>query len=131
MQKQKFCVRVVFLLVLTFLFVTHLWANEPVVMINAKPIENQSTNYEIIITVYHDSKGRSHYIDRVVLLLNEEPVKVWQFSQKDSPKDFPFTLKESIKISAHGPSIVAVKANCRSHGESARVSLQIIPGKSY
>ena len=114
-----------------FLFATTLNANEPVVMLNAQPVGDQLTDYEITITVSHEGKGRSHYLENVILLLNEVPFKVWQYSQKDSPKDFPLILKEKIKISPSGPSMVVAKATCTSHGESDRASLQIIPGKSY
>ena len=131
MKTKKNFQRVFFFFMAVFLFAATLSANEPVVMLNAEPIGDQLTDYEVTITVYHEGKGRSHYLDSVVLLLNEVPFKVWQYSQKDSPKDFPLILKETIKISPSGPSMIAAKAICTSDGESDRVSLQIIPGKSY
>ena len=100
-------------------------------MVNAQPIGDQLTDYEVTITVYHEGKSHSHYLASVVLLLNEVPIKVWEYSQKESPKDFPLILKEKIKISPSGPSMIVAKATCTSGGESDRASLQIIPGKSY
>jgi len=131
MKIEKNFSKVVFFFMAVFLFATTLSANEPVVMLNAQPVGGQLTDYEVTITVYHEGKSRSHYLENVILLLNEVPFKVWQYSQKDSPKDFPLILKERIKISLSGPSMVAAIATCTSDGESDRVSLQIIPGKSY
>lgn len=131
MKTKIFFPRVIFFFMAVFLFAINLSANEPVVMLKAQPIGDQLTDYEVTITVYHEGKGRSHYLEKVVLLLNEVPFKVWQYSQKDSPKDFPLILKEKIKISPSGPSMVAAKATCTSDGESERTALQIIPGKSY
>ena len=131
MKTEKIFSRVVFFVIAVFLFADPLNANEPVVMLNAQPIGDQLTDYEVTITVYHEGKGRSHYLENVILLLNEVPIKVWQYSQKERPKDFPLILKEKIKISPSGPSMVVAKATCTSHGESDRASLQIIPGKSY
>ena len=132
METKIFFPRVFFFFMAVFLFVATLSANEPVVTLNAEPIGDQLTDYEVTITIYHEGKkSRSHYLDSVVLLLNEVPFKVWQYSQKESPKDFPLILKEKIKISPSGPSMIAAKAICTSDGESDRVSLKIIPGKSY
>jgi hypothetical protein len=131
MKTKKFFPSVVFFFMAVFLFAAPLSANQPVVMLNAQPIGDQLTDYEVTITVYHEGKSRSHYLESVVLLFNEVPFKVWQYSQKESPKDFPLILKEKIKISPSGPSMVAAKATCTSDGESDRTSLQIIPGKSY
>jgi hypothetical protein len=131
MKTKKNFPRVIFFFMAVFLFAATLSANEPVVMLKAQPIGDQLTDYEVIITVSHESKGRSDYLEGVILLLNEVPIKVWQYSQKENPKDFPLILKERIKISPSGPSIIAAKATCTSHGESERVSLQIIPGKGY
>jgi hypothetical protein len=131
MKTKKFFPRVVIFLTAAFLFAAPLKANEPVVALKAQPIGDQLTDYEVTVTVYHEGKGRSHYVESVTLSLNEVPVKVWQYSQKDHPKDFPLILKEKIKISPSGPSMVSAKAVCTSDGENDRTSLQIIPGKSY
>jgi hypothetical protein len=131
MKTKKIFPKVIFFFMAVFLFAATLSANEPEVMLNAEPIGDQLTDYEVTITVYHEGKSRSHYLENVILLLNEVPFKVWQYSQKDSPKDFPLILKEKIKISPSGPSMVVAKATCTSDGESDRASLQIIPGKSY
>jgi len=131
MKTEKLFSKVVFFFMAVFLFAINLSANAPVVMLNAQPIGDQLTDYEVTITVYHEGKGRSHYLEGVILLLNEVPIKVWQYSQKESPKDFPLILKERIKISPSGPSMIAAKATCTSDGENDRTSLQIIPGKSY
>ena len=131
MKTKKNFSRVIVFFMAVFLFAAPLSANEPVVTLNAEPIGDQLTDYEITITVHHEGKGRSHYLESVVLLLNEVPIKVWKYSQKENPKDFPLILKEKIKISPSGPSMVAAKAICTSDGESDRGSLQIIPGKSY
>jgi len=128
-MKAKKKSKTIFFFMVVFLFAATLSANEPVVKLNARPIGDQLTDYEVIVTVYHEVKGRSDYLEEVILLLNEVPIKVWQYSQKENPKDFPLILKERIKISPSGPSIIAAKATCTSHGESDRVSLQIIPGK--
>ena len=106
MKKEKFLAGFIFLVIAIFILSTNLRANEPVVMLNAQLIGDQLTD-------------------------NEVPVNVWQCAQKESPEDFPLILKETIKISPSGPSMVVAKANCTSHGESGRTSLQIIPGKSY
>ncbi|HJX30579.1 MAG TPA: hypothetical protein VJ624_01875 [Thermodesulfobacteriota bacterium] len=131
MKTEKLFSKVVFFFMAVFLFAATLSANEPVVMLNAQPVGDQLTDYEITLTVNHEGKGRSHYLESVVLLLNEVPIKVWQYSKKESPKDFPLIFKEKIKISPSGPSMVVAKATCTSDGESDRASLQIIPGKSY
>jgi hypothetical protein len=131
MKTEKLFSKVVFFFMAVFLFAINLSANEPVVMLNAQPVGDQLTDYEITITVSHEGKGRSHYLESVILLLNEVPIKVWQYSKKESPKDFPLIFKEKIKISPSGPSMIAAKATCTSDGESDRASLQIIPGKSY
>ena len=131
MKTNFFFPRVIFFFIAVFLFAATLSANEPVVMLNAQPVGDQLTDYEITLTVNHEGKGRSHYLESVVLLLNEVPIKVWQYSKKESPKDFPLIFKEKIKISPSGPSMVVAKATCTSDGESDRASLQIIPGKSY
>jgi len=131
MKTEKLFQRVFFFFMAVFLFAATLSANEPVVMLNAEPIGDQLTDYEVTITVYHEGKGRSHYLESVTLLVNEVPFKVWRYSKKESPKDFPLIFKEKIKISPSGPSMVAAKATCTSDGESDRASLQIIPGKSY
>jgi hypothetical protein len=131
MKTEKLFSKVFFFFMAVFLFAAPLSANEPVVMLNAQPVGDQLTDYEITITVNHEGKGRSHYLESVVLLLNEVPIKVWQYSKQESPKDFPLIFKETIKISPSGPSMVVAKATCTSDGESDRASLQIIPGKSY
>jgi len=131
MKTENFFPKLIVFFMAVLLFAITLSANEPVVMLNAQPVGDLSTDYEVTITVYHEGKGRSHYLEGVILLLNEVPIKVWQYSQKDSPKDFPLILKERIKISPSGPSMIAAKATCTSHGENDRTSLQIIPGKSY
>jgi hypothetical protein len=131
MKTKIFFPKLIFFLIAVFLFAATLSANEPVVVLHAQPIGDQLTDYEVTITVYHEGESHSHYLESVILLLNEEPFKVWQYSQKESPKDFPLILKEKIKISSSGPSIVAAKATCTSDGESVRSSLLIIPGKSY
>ena len=131
MKTEKLFLKVAFFFMAVFLFAINLSANEPVVMLNAQPVGDQLTDYEITITVSHEGKGRSHYLESVILLLNEVPIKVWQYSKKESPKDFPLIFKEKIKISPSGPSMIAAKATCTSDGENDRTSLQIIPGKSY
>jgi hypothetical protein len=131
MKTNKFFLQIFFFFMPVFLFTAALSANEPVVMLNAQTIGDQLTEYEVTITVNHEGKGRSHYLENVTLLLNEVPIKVWNYSQKENPKDFPLILKEKIKISPSGPSMVTAKATCTSDGESDRASLQIIPGKSY
>ena len=131
MKTKIFSPQVIFFFVTVFLFAAALGANEPKVVLHAQPIGDQLTDYEVTITVYHEGRSHSHYLESVVLLLNEEQFKVWQYSQKESPKDFPLILKEKIKISASGPSVVAATATCTSDGESDRASLLIIPGKSY
>ena len=131
MRTKKNFPRIFFFFMAVFSFAAILSANEPMVMLNAQPIGDQLTDYEITITVSHEGKGRSHYLESVILLLNEVPFKVWQYSEKENPKDFPLILKEKIKISPSGPSMVVAKAICTTDGESDRASLQIIPGKSY
>lgn len=130
-MKKKILATFVLGVIVAFLFSIQVRAEEPIVTLNAKPMGDTLTDYEITITVYHKGKGYFHYLEGVILLLNEEVVNVWQYSRKDSPKDFPLTLKAKIKISPSGPSMVSAKAICSSEGESDRTSLQIIPGKSY
>jgi hypothetical protein len=131
MKTKKNFHRVFFVFIAVFFFVASLHANEPVVMLNAQPVGGQPTEYEVTITVFHEGNSRSHYLENVTLLLNEVPSKVWRYSQKESPKDFPLILKEKIKISPSGPSIISARAVCTSDGECDRTSLQVIPGKSY
>jgi hypothetical protein len=131
MKTNYFFPRVFFFFITVFLCAAPLRANEPMVMLEAQLIGDQLTDYEITITVNHEGKSRSHYLENVTLFVNEVPFKVWQYSQKENPKDFPLILKEKIKISPSGPSMVSARATCTSDGESDRTSLQIIPGKSY
>ena len=131
MKNKKLFLIVGLTLTAVFLFSSLSWADKPEAMFTAKPVGDSRTEYEIVITILHDGKGRKHYLESVDLLLNEKIYKTWVYTKEDSPEEFPFILKTNITISDYGPSIVSVKATCSSHGESARSAIQIIPGESY
>ena len=62
-MKAKKKSKSIFFFMAVFLFAVTLSANEPVVKLNARPIGDQLTDYEVIVTVYHEGKGRSDYLE--------------------------------------------------------------------
>ncbi len=115
--------------ILTLFFIiftsTVSFANKTSVKIVAPEKAEAGTEVIIKIEVTHIGNSKAHYSDWVVVKVNGEEFKKWEYTKNNLPKSQNFTLKFKIKVETD-LEIIA-EGNCNKHGskEEDKVSIKV------
>ena len=97
-----------------FIFSLSAFANKTSVEIIAPEKAEKGSEITIKIDVKHVGNTKAHYTDWVVVKINGEEYKKWEYSPKELPEGQNFTLEFTIKAEANMEIIV--EGNCNKHG---------------
>lgn len=119
------------LLVLAFL--SMVLASTPQVILTLPSDAVAGNVTRVFITVMHDEANANamHYINRVVLYVDDNLVKEWNYTQAESPEQsgrFP-SLSHDMVLS-EGVHKIKATAECSSHGEAETKAKEITIVKS-
>ncbi|MFP4040804.1 MAG: desulfoferrodoxin family protein [Desulfosudaceae bacterium] len=103
------------------------FANESSVKIEAVDKVEKGREVKIMIHVSHDGNNFIHHSDLVLVRINGEEVKRWEFGYFSNPPAEEFS--KEITYSADQKLEIEAKAYCNIHGSdnTARKTIDIIP----
>ncbi|MFO7828970.1 MAG: desulfoferrodoxin family protein [Bacteroidales bacterium] len=123
-MKQKFSI----ISLLTLIFVVALsfnsLANKTSVEITAPEKAAKGSEITIKIDVSHFGNSRGHHTDWVVVKINGEEYKKWEYNKDKLPEDSNFTLEFTV-IAEEDMEIVA-EGNCNKHGSKGKAKAKIV-----
>jgi desulfoferrodoxin (superoxide reductase-like protein) len=103
--------------ILTFVFLLFsfaTFANKTSVTINAPEKAKIGTEVTVKIEVKHVGNTSRHYSDWIIVKINGEEYKKWEYSSDNLPPDQSFVLKFKIKVE-RDMEIIA-EGHCNKHG---------------
>lgn len=114
--------------VLTLFFVLALsfngWANKTSVEITAPEKAVKGSEITIKIEVSHFGNSGGHHTDWVVVKINGEEYKKWEYNKDNLPEGSNFTLE--FKITAEENMEILAEGNCNKHGSKGKDKVKII-----
>ena len=123
-MKRKFSM----ISILTLFFVLALsfngWANKTSVEITAPEKATKGSEITIKIEVSHFGNSRGHHTDWVVVKINGEEYKKWEYNKEDLPEDSNFNLE--FTITAEEDMEIIAKGNCNKHGSKGKDKVKIV-----
>lgn len=115
---KKFTLLAAFVLMVAFAF-----ANKTSVQINAPEKATNGKMVKISIQVFHNGNSKMHHTDWVVLSLNGQPVKRWEYSKSSLPENENFTLEYSFILD--GNTSITAQGDCNIHGSKGPVTVVV------
>ncbi len=112
MMKKSVLLSVMFVL----LTQASLLANKTRVEVKAPAEIKKGTEVTIVINVFHQGNSKMHYTNWVVLKINDQEVKRWQFDKNNLPPGENFTLE--FKYVADETLTIEAQGNCNLHGNT-------------
>lgn len=114
--------------ILTLFFVLALsfngWANKTSVEITAPEKATKGSEITIKIEVSHFGNSRGHHTDWVVVKINGEEYKKWEYNKDALPEDSNFNLE--FTITAEEDMEIIAKGNCNKHGSKGKDKVKIV-----
>jgi desulfoferrodoxin (superoxide reductase-like protein) len=123
-MKRKFSI----ISVLTLFFVLALsfngWANKTSVEIIAPEKATKGSEITIKIEVSHFGNSKGHFTDWVVVKINGEEYKTWEYDKNNLPESSNFTLE--FTITAEEDMEIVAEGNCNKHGSKGKDKVKIV-----
>jgi desulfoferrodoxin (superoxide reductase-like protein) len=114
--------------ILTLLFVLALsfngWANKTSVEITAPEKATKGSEITIKIEVSHFGNSRGHHTNWVVVNINGEEYKKWEYNKEYLPEDSNFNLE--FTITAEEDMEIIAEGNCNKHGSKGKDKVKIV-----
>ncbi|MBN2275266.1 MAG: hypothetical protein JXK95_13100 [Bacteroidales bacterium] len=104
------------LTVFLFLAPAGLMANKTGVEIKAPSEVKKGSEVTIKISVTHKGNSKFHFTDWVVLKINGEEVKKWQYDKANLPPDDDFVVEYKVVVTAD--LTIEAQGNCNLHGST-------------
>lgn len=121
-MKRK--INIVSLTAILFLFFSlSSFANKTSVKIVAPEKVEAGTEITIKIEVTHMGNTSNHFTDWVVIKINGEEFKKWEYAKDNLPENQNFTLE--FKIKAETDLEIIAEGNCNKHGSKGKDSATI------
>jgi len=109
--------------ILFLIFSFSSFANKTSVKIVAPEKVNAGTEVTIKIEVTHMGNTSAHYTDWVVVKINGEEFKKWEYTKDNLPENQNFTLE--FTITAKTDLEIIAEGNCNKHGSKGEDSATI------
>jgi len=123
-MKQKFLNVSILTLFVFLLFSFSALANKTSVKIIAPEKAKKGTEITVKIEVKHVGNSKAHYTDWVLVKVNGEEYKKWEYSTKELPAGQSFTVE--FKIKADSKLEILAKGNCNKHGSKGESKTTIL-----
>jgi desulfoferrodoxin (superoxide reductase-like protein) len=123
-MKRKFTITGILSLFVFLLFSVSAFANKTSVKVIAPEKAEKGTEITIKIEVTHMGNTKGHYTDWVLVKVNGEEYKKWEYSKENLPETQNFTLE--FKIKAESNMEIVVEGNCNKHGSKGEDKVTII-----
>jgi len=123
-MKTKFIVRSILTLVIFFAFTLSGYANKTGVKIVAPEKVKKGTEVTVKIEVSHFGNSKGHYTDWVVVKVNGEEFKRWEYKPDSLPEDQNFILE--FTITADKNLEIIAEGNCNKHGSKGDDKVTIV-----
>ncbi|MCK5028753.1 MAG: hypothetical protein KAR57_03910 [Bacteroidales bacterium] len=124
-MKSKFRITSTITLVFFLFLSLGSFANKTSVKIVAPETVDAGTEVTVKIEVTHIGNTKAHYTDWVVVKVNGEEYKKWEYTKDNLPDNQNFTLE--FKITAKTNLEIIVEGNCNKHGSKGedKVSIKV------
>ncbi|MBI9053413.1 MAG: hypothetical protein JEY96_06315 [Bacteroidales bacterium] len=122
-MKQKFLNVSILTIFVLLLFSFSALANKTTVKISAPEKAEKGTEITVKIDVKHVGNTKGHYTDWVVVKINGEEYKKWEFSPKELPSGQNFTLE--FKVTADSNLEIIAEGHCNKHGSKGKDNVTI------
>ena len=123
-MKRKFTITGIITLFVFLLFSFNGFANKTSVKIIAPEKADKGTEITIQIEVSHKGNSSGHHTDWVLVKINGEEFKKWEYAKDKLPKDQNFVIEFKVKAEAN-MEIVAT-GHCNRHGSKNEEKTSII-----
>ena len=121
-MKRRFTITGI-LTVLFLLFTVSSFASKTSVTISAPEKAEKGTDVTIKIEVTHSGNTNAHHTDWVLVKINGEEFKKWEYSKEALPENQNFTLEITVK--AESNIEIRAEGNCNRHGSKGEVKATI------
>lgn len=114
-------IRITFVMVL--LFLSAAFADETSVSINAPVSAQKGTSITVTIAVTHKGNNILHFTDWVVLKVNGNEVKRWEYRFNERPDSEDFSVQYQLKVEE--TLQLEAQGHCNIHGSTGAVSTTV------
>jgi desulfoferrodoxin (superoxide reductase-like protein) len=122
-MKQKLFSTSILTFVVFILFSFTTFANKTSVTIIAPEKAKAGTEVTVKIEVKHVGNTSKHYTDWVVVKINGEEYKKWEYSSDNLPSDQSFTLEFKVKVEKNME--ISAEGDCNKHGSKGTDKVNI------
>lgn len=122
-MKHKFLKTGILSLLAFILFSFGALANKTSVTIIAPEKAQKGTEITIKVEVKHMGNTSKHYTDWVVIKINGEEYKKWEFTADNLPSSQNFELE--IKVKAEENMEIIAEGNCNKHGSKGEDKITV------
>ena len=123
-MKRKLTITSILSLFVFLLFSFGAFANKTSVKVIAPEKATKGTEITIKIEVSHIGNTKGHYTDWILVKVNGEEYKKWEYSKDNLPESQNFTLE--FKIKAESNLEIIVEGNCNKHGSKGEDKVTVI-----
>ncbi len=123
-MKRKHVITWILSLFVFLLFSVSAFANKTSVKVIAPEKAEKGTEITIKIEVTHMGNTKGHYTDWVLVKVNGEEYKKWEYSKENLPETQNFTLE--FKIKAESNLEIIVEGNCNKHGSKGEDKVTVV-----
>lgn len=123
-MKRKHVITCILSLFIFLVFSVSAFANKTTVKVIAPEKAEKGTEITIKIEVTHMGNTKGHYTDWVLVKVNGEEYKKWEYSKENLPETQNFTLE--FKIKAESNLEIVVEGNCNKHGSKGEDKVTVV-----
>ncbi len=123
-MKRKHAITWILSLFVFLLFSVSTFANKTSVKVIAPEKAEKGTEITIKIEITHMGNTKGHYTDWVLVKVNGEEYKKWEYSKENLPETQNFTLE--FKIKAESNLEIVVEGNCNKHGSKGEDKVTVV-----
>ena len=123
-MKRKLTITSILSLFVFLLFSFGAFANKTSVKVIAPEKATKGSEITIKIEVSHIGNTKGHYTDWILVKVNGEEYKKWEYSKDNLPESQNFTLE--FKIKAESNLEIIVEGNCNKHGSKGEDKVSVI-----
>ena len=123
-MKRKLSIISLFTLFFVLMLSFNGWANKTSVEIIAPEKATKGSEITIIIEVDHFGNSKAHFTDWVIVKINGEEYKKWEYDKNNLPQDSSFTLE--FTITAQENMEITAEGHCNKHGSKGKSQVKII-----
>ena len=123
-MKRKLTITSILSLFVFLLFSFGAFANKTSVKVIAPEKATKGSEITIKIEVSHIGNTKGHYTDWILVKVNGEEFKKWEYSKDNLPESQNFTVE--FKIKAESNLEIIVEGNCNKHGSKGEDKVTVI-----